>query len=280
MNITDITIDREFQKLIRPLSMEEREELRVSLRRYGILSPLIVWKHEGKTILVDGHNRIELWKGMVEDEAVHEVATKELSLDTRTEVKEWILHNQLGRRNLSPDDFTLLVGRLYNQSKTTQGGDKKSKGQVDTLIDTAEKVAAKTGVSPATVKRAGKLAAKVDEIQAAQPEAPRSEVITKAKEEVRVIRVKVTPVVSPDRAVRVKVTTPAVPKSDAGTMEETKVAVTEVVAATDQELSDAVATENACRSIIAEASPALLGRIIGYVKAEIKRRAQLGGQLK
>ena len=280
MNITDITIDREFQKLIRPLSMEEREELRVSLRRYGILSPLIVWKHEGKTILVDGHNRIELWKGMVEDEAVHEVATKELSLDTRTEVKEWILHNQLGRRNLSPDDFTLLVGRLYNQSKTTQGGDKKSKGQVDTLIDTAEKVAAKTGVSPATVKRAGKLAAKVDEIQAAQPEAPRSEVITKAKEEVRVIRVKVTPAVSPDRAVRVKVTTPAVPKSDAGTMEETKVAVTEVVAATDQELSDAVATENACRSIIAEASPALLGRIIGYVKAEIKRRAQLGGQLK
>ena len=280
MNITDITIDREFQKLIRPLSMEEREELRVSLSRCGLLSPLIVWKTGGKTILVDGHNRLSLWKEHKGFNEEYELKTHELPFSSKGVAKEWILHNQLGRRNLSPDDFTLLVGRLYNQSKTTQGGDKKSKGQVDTLIDTAEKVAAKTGVSPATVKRAGKLAAKVDEIQAAQPEAPRAEVVAKAKEEVRVIRVKVTPVVSPDRAVRVKVTTPAVPKSDAGTMEETKVAVTEVVAATDQELSDAVATENACRSIIAEASPALLGRIIGYVKAEIKRRAQLGGQLK
>ena len=49
------------------------------------------------------------------------------------------------------------------------------------MINIAEKIAAETGVSRETVKRAGKLAEKVEEIQAAQPEAPRAEVVAKAK---------------------------------------------------------------------------------------------------
>ena len=48
----------------------------------------------------------------------------------------------IAERNLSPDDFTLLAGQLYNQRKTTQGGDhgnqhSESKGKVCTLADTA-----------------------------------------------------------------------------------------------------------------------------------------------
>jgi hypothetical protein len=74
---------------------------------------------------------------------------------------------------------------LYNQRKATQGGDRKSKGKNCTLNDTAQQVAAETGVSPRTVKSAGKLAAKVEEIQQAEPELPRQEVITKAKETAR-----------------------------------------------------------------------------------------------
>ena len=181
MNITDITIDREFQKLIRPLSMEEREELRVSLSRCGLLSPLIVWKTGGKTILVDGHNRLSLWKEHKGFNEEYELKTHELPFSSKGVAKEWIIKNQLGRRNLSPEDFKLLVGQLYNQRKTTQGGDKKSKAQTEPLINIAEKIAAETGVSRETVKRAGKLAEKVEEIQAAQPEAPRAEVVAKAK---------------------------------------------------------------------------------------------------
>ena len=181
MNITDITIDREFQKLIRPLSMEEREELRVSLSRCGLLSPLIVWKTGGKTILVDGHNRLSLWKEHKGFNEEYELKTHELPFSSKGVAKEWIIKNQLGRRNLSPEDFKLLVGQLYNQRKTTQGGDKKSKAQTEPLINIAEKIAAETGVSRETVNRAGKLAEKVEEIQAAQPEAPRAEVVAKAK---------------------------------------------------------------------------------------------------
>jgi len=44
-------------------------------------------------------------------------------------VKHWIDSNQIGRRNLSPDDFKLILGRIYNRMKKTHGGDRKSNGQ-------------------------------------------------------------------------------------------------------------------------------------------------------
>jgi hypothetical protein len=81
---------------------------------------------------------------------------------------------------------------LYNQRekvvKNPEGKNQHSevRDQNDTQPKrdkTAEIVAAETGVSPATVKRAGKLAAKVEEIQQAEPELPRDQVIAKAKGE-------------------------------------------------------------------------------------------------
>lgn len=182
----NIVIDIEFQNLIRPLSDEERKELRESLSSCGLLMPLVVWRNEGKTILVDGHNRLSLWKefnGFNED---FEFKTQELYFGNRDNVKEWIIKNQLGRRNLSPDDFKLLVGQLYNQRKKAVGGtganQHTQKGKNCTTASTAEQVAAETGVSPRTVKSAGKLAAKVEEIKQAEPDLPREEVIAKAKE--------------------------------------------------------------------------------------------------
>jgi hypothetical protein len=178
----EIVIDLEFQNLIRPLTDKERAELRDNLASCGLLMPLVIWKHEGKNILVDGHNRLSLWKEFNGFNDEYELKTQELFFGNRDNAKEWIIKNQLGRRNLSPDDYSLLVGMLFNQRKMTQGGDRKSKGQNGTLKNTAEQVAAETGVSPRTVKRAGKLAAKVEEIQQAEPELPRQEVIIKAKE--------------------------------------------------------------------------------------------------
>lgn len=189
--INNISIDAEFQNLIRPLSDQERAELRDSLSRCGLLSPLIIWNNEGKNILVDGHNRLSLWKEFNGFNDEYELKTQELRFGNRDKVKEWIIKNQLGRRNLSPDDYKLLVGMLYNQRKKVvknpEGKNQHSevRDQNDTQPKrdkTAEIVAAETGVSPATVKRAGKLAAKVEEIQQAEPELQRQEVITKAKE--------------------------------------------------------------------------------------------------
>lgn len=178
----DITIDPEFQNFIRPLSADERKELKESISSAGLLMPLILWRKDGKNILVDGHNRLSLWKEFDGFNEEWEFKTQELHFGNREDVKEWIIKNQLGRRNLSPTDFNLLLGQLYNQQKKARGGDRKSKDQIDTL-NTAEKLAADHGVSAAKVKRAGRLAAKVEEIQQAEPELPREEVIKKAKDE-------------------------------------------------------------------------------------------------
>ena len=177
----EIVIDIEFRNLIRPLSGEERKELRESISSCGLLMPLIVWRHEGKTILVDGHNRLSLWKEFDGFDADFEFKTQELYFGSRDNVKEWIIKNQLGRRNLSPGDFTLLVGQLYNQRKKSNGARGCKKLDQNEPASTAAAVAAETGVSPATVKRAGELAAKVEKIKQAEPELPRREVIAKAK---------------------------------------------------------------------------------------------------
>jgi hypothetical protein len=184
-----IVIDPEFEKLIRPLSKDERKELQESLSSCGLLMPLVVWNTEGKTILVDGHNRLSLWKEFNGFNEEYEFKTQELCFGNRDNAKEWIIKNQLGRRNLSPKDYTLLVGMLYNQRKKANDGSRGNQHSGRDQIDpcqqsTAEQVAAETGVSPATVKRAGKLATAVEAIQAAEPELPREEVIAKASKPV------------------------------------------------------------------------------------------------
>jgi len=53
--------------------------------------------------------------------------------------------------------MSLIRGRRYNRLKKIQGGDHKSKGQNDTLINQADRLAKEHGVSPATIKRDGKI---------------------------------------------------------------------------------------------------------------------------
>jgi len=214
MQPNQIVIDNEFQNLIRPLSGEERKELKESLSICGLLMPLVVWRHEGKNILVDGHNRLSLWKEF-DGFGDFEFKTQELRFGNRDKVKEWIIKNQLGRRNLSPDDFRLLVGQLYNQRKKTvtnpKGNNQHNEpapesapapiipesGSPETIDQhgevggkichqpkTEEIIAVEVGVSPRTVRNAAQLAIAVEEIQAEEPEAPREQVIAKAKKRV------------------------------------------------------------------------------------------------
>ncbi|MCW5967576.1 MAG: hypothetical protein KIT57_03620 [Blastocatellales bacterium] len=87
--------------------------------------------------------------------------TLELPFNDRQEVADWIDANQLGRRNLKPDQMTLLRGRRYNRMKAGRGGDRKSKGQIVPL-NTAESLAEQYGVSERTIKRDGQFAAAVE----------------------------------------------------------------------------------------------------------------------
>ena len=87
-----LTVDEEFSALIPPLSEEEHRMLVDSLIANGCEMPILVW--DG--CIVDGHNRYAI---------CHEhgipFAQEERRFESRSEVKLWMLRNQLGRRNLN-----------------------------------------------------------------------------------------------------------------------------------------------------------------------------------
>lgn len=181
----NIVIDQEFKSLIPPLSTEERRHLEENLLRDGCRDPLVVWNGT----LIDGHNRHEI---CTRHGIIFEV--EEMHFDSREDAMDWMDKNQLGRRNLTPDIFKVILGRIYNRTKKTkaEAGEKggASKGQNDTCLEsTAEKLAKEHGVSAATVKRAGKFAEAVEQVQQEAAEERREQpqaVKVKTSEQVRV----------------------------------------------------------------------------------------------
>ena len=156
MNTIDgITIDREFRNLIPLISPEERKQLEENIAEHGgARDPLVVWSKGDRDILVDGHNRYEICTRLG-----LEYGVERMEFGSRDEAADWIDRNQLGRRNLSKQDYKLLLGRRYNRAKKANDG---SRGNQHTeaadKMSTAESIAAEHGVNERTVRRAGKFA--------------------------------------------------------------------------------------------------------------------------
>ena len=110
MNLNALKIDPEFQGKIPPLTFEELNQLEANILRDGrIINPIIVWQ----SLIVDGHNRYTIAKKHPEIPfTVHE---KEFA--SRYEAIIWICKNQLGRRNLTPEQKKYLVGKQYEAEK-------------------------------------------------------------------------------------------------------------------------------------------------------------------
>ena len=161
----DIKIDPEFRDLIPPLSNEELENLHISISNDGCLAPLIVWKQEG--ILLDGHNRYAFCK-----KCDYDFQVTEIKLPHRESAKNWIILNQLGRRNVSPDVAARLRGMLYISRKNTITNPEGTGGKSNKIDvrqsgghqSTAESVAKETGVSPRTIERDAKYAEACDKL--------------------------------------------------------------------------------------------------------------------
>lgn len=154
------TIDAEFHDLIPPLTADERRHLEESIARDGCRDPIVTWNG----VVVDGHNRLSICQAKGVD-----FKTVERSFDGRDSAVEWIIHNQLGRRNVSDYVRTSLALRLKpieearakERQKTSTGGTKPQ--LVANLPQAApgktrEVIAKVAGVSPRTV-------AKVEEIE-------------------------------------------------------------------------------------------------------------------
>ncbi len=166
----NLKIDPEFQSKIPPLTAEERGQLEANILEEGrLLNPLIVWKG----FIVDGHNRFEILKEHPEIE--YTILEKEFA--GREEAIVWICKNQLGRRNLTPEQRRYLVGKQYEAEKLAHGGSRKMEGEQpschgDNLVSqpkTCERIAQENGVNWRSVIRSEKFAQNVDAAEAAVP---------------------------------------------------------------------------------------------------------------
>lgn len=152
-------IDREFKQLIPALTNDELVLLESNILEDGCRDPLTVWQEE--SVLLDGHNRYEIC-------SKHDIEfdVNYISLPDRQHAINWIINNQLGRRNVTPDQASYLRGKRYNMEKGEYGGDRKSSDQNDHLNGerTSERLAEEFKVSAPTIRRDGKFADAIDSL--------------------------------------------------------------------------------------------------------------------
>lgn len=165
----DVVIDEHFASMIPPLTKDERTQLEENIVDHGgARDPLVCWSSRGTLTLLDGHNRYEICTRLGLPFDIHEMQFK-----SREEAADWMDRNQLGRRNLHPDAFTLLLGRRYNRAKKAQGGtganQHEQSGKSYHSAKTAERLAKEHGVTEKTVRNAGKFAESVEKAKAIDP---------------------------------------------------------------------------------------------------------------
>lgn len=154
-----VRIDPQFADLIPPLAKDERAQLEASIVQHGgAREPLIVWYRNvrSRPTLIDGHHRYEICTRLGLPFRV-----RGIRFASEEHAKAWMERNQIGRRNLSPDSFRVLLGRLYNRMKKLPGGRRPN---TEKPQRTRERLAAEYGVDPSTVERAGKFQAAAEKL--------------------------------------------------------------------------------------------------------------------
>jgi len=147
-----IIIDPECQARIPPIPKDERKQLEENLKRDGCRDALVVWRETN--ILLDGHHRYAICQRL----GIKFTITYE-NFKTREAALEWIDLNQLGRRNLTPDQMSLVRGRVYQRAKGKRGGARANRQNVALTLATQH------GVTERTIERDGQFAEAVDKLK-------------------------------------------------------------------------------------------------------------------
>ena len=157
-----VKIKEEFKSLIPPLTMEEFKQLEDNCLEEGIREKILTWNG----FIIDGHNRFEIserWNLDFETESKH--------FENEEAVKEWMILNQFGRRNLSNYQRSVLALELEDvfskkaKENLSKGGKISQEGcQIsDKAVDTKKELSKVAAVSHDTI-------AKVKKIQEKAPE--------------------------------------------------------------------------------------------------------------
>lgn len=153
---------KELEVLIPPLTSEEFKQLERNIIEEGIRDPLVTWNG----ILVDGHNRYR-----IAQEYDIDFDTVEKEFSDINAVKEWMINNQFGRRNLNNYQRSVLALQLEDVFKAKAkenlvlSGENYGKGTqisanpIIQKIETRQEIAKVANVSHDTISKVKKIEA-------------------------------------------------------------------------------------------------------------------------
>ena len=158
IDIKDLKVDKEFEDLLPVLTPEELEKLEDSILKYGMLDPIKIWQEPdtNKWIIIDGHNRYNILKKHGIDWHYWQDYKIMGELETREDVKQWMLEQQLGRRNLTETERYEIVQKFKSvfQKKAKENQSLGGKGLANLpKVDTRKEMAKAVGVSEGTYRK-------------------------------------------------------------------------------------------------------------------------------
>lgn len=164
-----LNVDPEFRDKIPPLSADELSKLEENIVADGeVREPLVVWHNT----IIDGHHRYKI----VQKHPEIPFRVKQMDFPDKWAAIVWMCRNQLGRRNITGEQKTALIGEAYKAQKMTVGGDRRSdnfskdqNGPLKKYENTAQKIADDFGVGEQTVKRAEHFIDSLNEAEKVSP---------------------------------------------------------------------------------------------------------------
>lgn len=147
---------KELEVLIPPLTSEEFKQLERNILEEGIRDPLVTWNG----ILVDGHNRYRI---ATEYDIDFETVEKEFA--DMNAVKEWMINNQFGRRNLNNYQRSVLALQLEDvfKAKAKENQIRKPdfvpQKSAEQKVETRQEIAKVANVSHDTISKVKKIEA-------------------------------------------------------------------------------------------------------------------------
>lgn len=166
-------IDKEFQSICPAHTPDERARLENSLLAEGQRDPILTWRG----LIIDGYTRLEILQSLGIEPRFAEHPG---GIDSREDAIQWIVNNQLGRRNLTDEQKRWLRGNRYLSEKNRPGAPpnnknaaKKQLPQDEEVVSggkpLATKIGKEYGVAHATMSRDALFAKQVREIDEKVP---------------------------------------------------------------------------------------------------------------
>lgn len=159
-----ITIDPDFQSIWGDLDEETFNNLKTEIQADGIRDSLVLWTHDNRNILVDGHNRLRI----ADQLHINPVPVVWKEFKDKSEASVWIVTHQVARRNLTDYERSVLALKLKPmiaekaKEKMEEGVNQYSPNQKSDkpTINTTKELAKVAGVSHDTIHKVETIEAK------------------------------------------------------------------------------------------------------------------------